>query len=196
LNYAKKDASGKAIKTDAKNYNAFKTRGGRTVYDGGGIQPDVELEESKKSAITDALSKNDAVFDFATQWVNKNSAYRELSDADFTQFKAYLKAKNFSFDTKTEQLLKETLEQAKKDKLDGTIKPQYDQLMAAIQKAEESELDQNKTEILNQLRDELILRYQYKEGLYQYYLKSNSEIKKATQLLNSAADYNKILKKQ
>ena len=196
LNYAKKDANGKAIKTDAKNYNAFKTRGGRTVYDGGGIQPDIELEESKKSAITDALSKNDAVFDFATQWVNKNSAYRELSDADFTQFKAYLKAKNFSFDTKTEQLLKETLEQAKKDKLDGTIKPQYDQLMAAIQKAEESELDQNKTEILNQLRDELILRYQYKEGLYQYYLKSNSEIKKATQLLNNVADYNKILKKQ
>lgn len=92
--------------------------------------------------------------------------------------------------------MKETLEQAKKDKLDGAIKLQYEQLLAAIQKAEETELDKNKTEILNQLRDELILRYQYKEGLYQYYLKSNSEIKKATQLLANTADYNKILKKQ
>jgi carboxyl-terminal processing protease len=195
LDYSKKDANGKAIKTDAKNYNAFKTRAGRTVYDGGGIQPDVELDESKKSAVTDALLKNDAIFEYATQWVSKNQAYKEVSDTDFNQFKAYLKAKNFSFDTKTEQLLKETLEQAKKDKLDATIKLQYDQLMAAIQKAEETELDKNKTEILNQLKDELILRYQYKEGLYQNYLKNNSEIKKATQLLANTAEYNKILKK-
>lgn len=195
LDYSKKDANGKAIKTDAKNYNAFKTRAGRTVYDGGGIQPDVELDESKKSAVTDALLKNDAIFEYATQWVSKNQAYKEVGDTDFNQFKAYLKAKNFSFDTKTEQLLKETLEQAKKDKLDATIKLQYDQLMAAIQKAEETELDKNKTEILNQLKDELILRYQYKEGLYQNYLKNNSEIKKATQLLANTTEYNKILKK-
>lgn len=100
LNYSKKDANGKAIKTDSKNYNAFKTRAGRTVYDGGGIQPDVELEESKKSAVIEALQRNDAIFDFATQWVNKNSAFRELTETDFNQFKAYLKAKNFSFDTK------------------------------------------------------------------------------------------------
>ena len=195
LDYSKKDANGKAIKTDAKNFNAFKTRAGRTVYDGGGIQPDVELDESKKSAVTDALLKNDAIFEYATQWVSKNQAYKEVGDADFNQFKAYLKAKNFSFDTKTEQLLKETLEQAKKDKLDATIKLQYDQLMAAIQKAEETELDKNKAEILNQLKDELILRYQYKEGLYQNYLKNNSEIKKATQLLSNTSEYNKILKK-
>jgi carboxyl-terminal processing protease len=67
--------------------------------------------------------------------------------------------------------------------------------MAAIQKAEETELDKNKAEILNQLKDELILRYQYKEGLYQNYLKNNSEIKKATQLLSNTSEYNKILKK-
>lgn len=195
LDYSKKDANGKAIKTEAKDYTAFKTRAGRTVYDGGGIQPDVELQQSKKSAVLEALSKNDVVFDFATQWVYKNPSFKEVNDTDFNQFKAYLKAKNFSFDTKTEQLLKETLEQAKKENLDATIQTQYNQLMDAVKKAEETELNKNKTEILNELRDELIIRYQYKEGLYQYYLKNDNEIKKATQLLSNPSEYNKILKK-
>ncbi len=195
LDYSKKDANGKAIKTEAKDYTAFKTRAGRTVYDGGGIQPDVELQQSKKSAVLEALSKNDVVFDFATQWVYKNPSFKEVNDTDFNQFKAYLKAKNFSFDTKTEQLLKETLEQAKKENLDATIQTQYNQLMDAVKKAEENELNKNKTEILNELRDELIIRYQYKEGLYQYYLKNDNEIKKATQLLSNPSEYKKILKK-
>lgn len=195
LDYSKKDANGKAIKTEAKDYTAFKTRAGRTVYDGGGIQPDIELQQSKKSAVLEALSKNDVVFDFATQWVYKNPSFKEVNDTDFNQFKAYLKAKNFSFDTKTEQLLKETLEQAKKENLDATIQTQYNQLMDAVKKAEETELNKNKTEILNELRDELIIRYQYKEGLYQYYLKNDNEIKKATQLLSNPSEYNKILKK-
>lgn len=195
LDYSKKDANGKAIKTEAKDYTAFKTRAGRTVYDGGGIQPDVELQQSKKSAVLEALSKNDVVFDFATQWVYKNPSFKEVNDTDFNQFKAYLKAKNFSFDTKTEQLLKETLEQAKKENLDATIQTQYNQLMDAVKKAEETELNKNKTEILNELRDELIIRYQYKEGLYQYYLKNDNEIKKATQLLSNPSEYNRILKK-
>ncbi len=199
LDYSKKDGNGKVFKTDAKNYNAFKTRKGRTVYDGGGIQPDIELEESKMNAISDALVKNDAIFDFATQYVYKNPNLGDktpsITDADFAQFKSFLKAKNFSFDTKTELLLKETMEQAKKEKIDASIKSQYDQLLLALQKVEETELDKHKTEIVDLLRDEIIKRYQYKEGLYQYYLKNNSEIKKAAQVLSNTAEYNKILLK-
>jgi hypothetical protein len=53
----------------------------------------------------------------------------------------------------------------------------------------------NKAQIIELLRDEIIKRYQYKEGLYQYYTKNNAEIKRATQLLNNIAEYNKIIKK-
>lgn len=199
LNYAKKDASGKAIRTEAKNYNAFKTRNGRTVYDGGGIQPDVELQETKTSAIAEALLKNDAIFNYATKYYYKNSALDDkipnFTDADFTDFKAFLKTQNFSFDTKTELALKEVLEQAKKEKIDSGIKTQFDVLMATVQKTEELELEKNKTEILGLLRDEIIKRFQYKEGLYAYYLKNNSEIKKATQMVANTLEYQKLLKK-
>ena len=65
--------------------------------------------------------------------------------------------------------------------------------MSTLQKAEDVEVDKNKTEILDLLHDEIIKRFQYKEGLYLYYSKNNSEIKKATQLLNNTTEYNKIL---
>jgi carboxyl-terminal processing protease len=199
LDYSKKDADGKATRTDAKNYNAFKTRKGRPVYDGGGVLPDIELEETKSNYIIDALVRNDAIFNFGTQYYYKNSTLGDkipnLTDADFLEFKKLIKTQNISFDTKTELALKETFEQAKKEKIDASIKTSYDALFAAIQKTEDVEVDKNKAQILELLRDEIIKRFQYKEGLFQHYLKNNSEIKKATLLLNNTPEYNKILKK-
>lgn len=199
LDYSKKDANGKAIKTDAKNYNAFKTRKGRTVYDGGGIQPDIELAESKLSTVSEALQRNDAIFNYVTQYVYKHpnlgTSIPNLTETDFIDFKNYLKAQKFSIDTKTELALKEVMEQAKKEKIDSNIKVQYDALFSSLQKAEEAEIDKSKAEIINLLKDEIIKRFQYKEGLYQYYTKNSSEIKRATQLLNNIGEYNKILVK-
>ncbi|EMY3554384.1 S41 family peptidase [Flavobacterium psychrophilum] len=199
LDYTKKDANGKAIRTEAKNYNAFKTRKGRPVFDGGGVLPDIESEEAKTNTIIDVLTRNDAIFNFATQYCTKNlnlgTKIPVLTDADFIEFKKFLKSQSFSFDTKTDIALKEMLEEAKKEKIDTAIKLQYDALLASLQKAEDLEVDKNKPEILNLLRDEIITRNQYKEGLYLFYTKNNSEIKKATQLLNNTAAYNKILKK-
>jgi carboxyl-terminal processing protease len=42
--------------------------------------------------------------------------------------------------------------------------------------------------------DEIIKRYQYQEGLYQYYIKNNSEIKKSVSILNNNSEYKTILK--
>jgi carboxyl-terminal processing protease len=199
LDYSKKDAEGKAIKTNAKNFNAFKTRKGRTVYDGGGIQPDVELAETKLSAIAEALQKNDAVFNYATAYFYKNpnpgNTIPTITDADFNDFKAFLKKEKFSFDTETEKQLKKTLEAAQNEKIDENIKAEYQNLMTALRKSEDIQLDKNKNEIKELLLDELIKRYQYKEGLYQYYIQNNSEVKKGTSILANASEYNKILLK-
>jgi carboxyl-terminal processing protease len=197
LDYWHKDKDGKATRTDASKYNAFKTKKGRTVYDGGGILPDVELEETKLSNITEVLQKNDGIFNYVTYYYFKNPNLGDkiptVSDADFADFKAFLKREKFSFDTETELALKNTLEKAKKEKIDGAITAQYDQLMTAIQKSEEALLDKNQKEIKKLILDEIIKRYQYKEGLYQYYTKSNPEIIKATTLLANKAEYSKIL---
>ena len=199
LDYTHKDADGKAIRIDKKNYNAFKTKKGRTVYDGGGILPDVELEEAKQSSISGALVKNDGIFNYATTYYYKNpnvgTAIPTISDADFEAFKQSLKKDNFQFDTETEKSLKAVMEMAKKEKIDASISAEYQLLLTALQKSEEKELNLHKQEIKQLLLDELIKRYQYKEGLYKYYTTSNPEIQKSVTLLANTAEYNKILSK-
>ena len=116
-----------------------------------------------------------------------------ISDLDFANFKAFLKREKFSFDTETELALKKTLAAAKKEKLDTSIANEYQQLLLALQKSEENMLNQNQKEIKNLILDEIIKRYQYKEGLYLYYSKNNSELKKAINILNNEVEYNKIL---
>lgn len=198
LNYSQKDKNGKAIRTDEKNFNAFKTKKGRTVYDGGGILPDIVLENTKTSAIAEALQKNDGIFNYVTYYYYKNPTLGDkiptLTDADLNDFKAFLKREKIAFDTETEVALKSTLEKAKKENVDAAIAPEYQQLLSALEKSEETLIDKNQKEIKNLILDEIIKRYQYKEGLYQYYIKSNFEIKKSIEVLNDKSQYNSILK--
>lgn len=198
LNYSQKDKNGKAIKTEEKNFNAFKTKKGRTVYDGGGILPDIVLENTKTSAIAEALQKNDGIFNYVTYYYYKNPTLGDkiptLTDADLNDFKAFLKREKIAFDTETEVALKSTLEKAKKENVDAAIATEYQQLLSALEKSEETLIDKNQKEIKNLILDEIIKRYQYKEGLYQYYIKSNFEIKKSIEVLNDKSKYNSILK--
>ena len=119
LDYTRKDKDGKAIKIQQNEFNSFKTKGGRTVQDGGGVLPDIALEATKTSPITDALVKNDAIFDFATNLYFQNTnrtGIPSITEADFTAFKTFIKQENYSLETETEIALKNVLEKAKKEK--------------------------------------------------------------------------------
>ena len=68
LDYWNRDKDNKAVRLTEKDFKAFKTKNGRTVYDGGGIQPDIEMETSNYSNITNILLGSEAIFDFATNY--------------------------------------------------------------------------------------------------------------------------------
>jgi carboxyl-terminal processing protease len=198
LDYSKKDENGKAIKKTQNEFNAFKTKAGRTVYDGGGVLPDIEIAATKMANSTDALLKNDAIFNFATQLYYKNPTVNgvpAVSDTDFIAFKNYLKQEKINLDSDTHKALKTVLENAKKEKIEGQIAAEYKQLEVALEKSQEAELDKNKEQIKKQLQEELIIRHQYREGLYLFYTKNNPEIEQAINLLNNSAQYASILKK-
>ncbi len=198
LDYSRKDENGKAVKKTKEEINAFKTKAGRTVYDGGGISPDIAVTETKTSSITDALTGNDAIFDFVTQLYYKNpnaSKYPTISDADFSAFKSFIKQDQYKLDTETEIALENVLEKAKKEQIESSITAQYEQLRQALKKSEETEVEKYKNEIKRLLQEELIVRYTYKEGLYKYFTQNATEIQKAQEILNSVTEYNKILKK-
>lgn len=196
--YSKKDANGKAIKTSEKEYNAFKTKGGRIVYDGGGVLPDVEIADMKKSATSLSIANSDAVFEFANvlyyRYPNAKSA-NNISEAEYNEFKAFLKKEKVEINNNSDKSLKNLLEAAKKDKIDADIQIEIKQLEAAIEKTKDKELDKNKEEIKRLLLQELLLRYGYRNAFYDYVSTKYSDVLKAQQILNNPTEYKQILKK-
>ncbi|MFT5677973.1 MAG: carboxyl-terminal processing protease [Planctomycetota bacterium] len=198
LDYWNRDENGDPIRVDSKEYNAFKTKGGRTVYDGGGILPDVELETSVFSPITTALLKDNAIFDYATEYHYKNTMtdWKDFvfSDSDFQDFLGFLKRNNFEYETDTEKKFEEALRRAEDDDLKDEIAASYSKLMEQIGAAKERKVTKKKAEVMSLLSDEILKRYFYAEGLYDYQLEHNPEILKAIEILNDDKKYKRILK--
>lgn len=199
LDYWNRDKNNKAKRIEEQDFKEFKTKNGRSVYDGGGIAPDIKLESSKYSKITTALLKSNAIFNYATNYyyshkLNKSSDFK-FTKSDFEDFKNFIKKGDYSFETKTEKAFAKALAVAKKEKLDADITTNYDALTAAIKTAKHSALDKCKSEIEALLSDEIIKRYFYREGLYNYYINHNPEIAKSLEILGNEVAYKKILQK-
>ncbi|MAZ26775.1 MAG: peptidase S41 [Cytophagaceae bacterium] len=198
LDYWHRDDQGNAIRTNVEDYNEFSTANGRKVYDGGGIFPDIEVESAKLSAITEALLGDRAIFDYATKYYYAHSpgdldafSFRE---SDYSDFKSFLNSTDFDYKTETEKSLEEAYINAEKDGLQTAISSNYSELTSKIDALKKAELDHKKKEISNIISDELIKRYFYRDGLYKYQLKNNTEIEEAIAVLNDPARYKKILK--
>ena len=198
LDYWNRDENGKATRTKQENYNAFKTKNGRDVFDGGGVQPDIEVEFSKQTPITKAILNENLVFNFATDYYYKNKVDDligfKLSDSDFKKFKNHIKSAGFNFETKTEKALTDALAVAKEEELDGVINSEYKDLTVALQAYKTNAIDGNKAQLKSLITDEIIKRYFYSEGLYTYYTANNEEIKKALSILNNPSQYASILR--
>lgn len=198
LDYWNRDENGDPIRLDPKEYNSFKTKGGRTVYDGGGILPDIEVETAKFSPITTALLRDSAIFDYATDYYYSHdmsdSANFKFTDTDFSNFVQFIKKNGFEYKTSTEVKFEEALRRAEDDDIKEDIAKSYEALMDAIDAAKEKDLFSKKAEIKSLISDEILKRYFYRDGLYNYQLKNNPEILQAISVLNDANKYAKILK--
>lgn len=198
LDYWNRDENGKATRVKKENYNEFKTRNGRPVFDGGGVQPDVEIELSKETPITKAILNENLVFNFATDYYYKNSIDElssfKLSDSDFNNFKSFLKSTNFNFETKTEKALEDAILIAEEEELNGVINSEMNDLKNTLQTYKANTINANKTQLKSLLTDEIIKRFFYSEGLYEYYTVNNTEITKAVSILNNPKEYASILR--
>ncbi|WP_334111974.1 S41 family peptidase [Paucihalobacter sp.] len=198
LDYWNKDEKGNATRLKQEQFTAFKTKNGRTVYDGGGVDPDEKLSESALTPISKAILENDYIFNFATSYFYNNNVESlsdfKLSDKDFADFKQYLANNNFEFKTETEKVFNKAIQQAKEEQIDVAINTSYQNLLNDIQAYKNSALDSNKAQLMSLLTDEIITRYFYREGLYEYYTLSNPEVSKAKAILSNLNTYNKYLK--
>ena len=117
-----------------------------------------------------------------------------FSDTDFQDFLGFLKRNNFEYETDTEKKFEEALRRAEDDDLKDEIAASYSKLMEQIDAAKERKVTKKKAEVMSLLSDEILKRYFYAEGLYDYQLEHNPEILKAIEILNDNKKYKRILK--
>jgi carboxyl-terminal processing protease len=197
LDYWNRDEQGNAVRTTQENYNEFKTKNGRSVFDGGGVEPDVEIDASKVSDITKAILAQDLIFNYATDYYYTNSISDlksfKLNQSDFNNFKSYLSSNNFTVETKTEKALDKAMRVAFEEGLVDDLSPDYKSLQNTLNRIKNQGIDTNKEQIISLLENEIIKRYFYREGMYEYYLENNTEITTAVQILADNSLYNSYL---
>tara|TARA_R110002012_G_scaffold283090_2_gene473210 strand:- start:161357 stop:162991 length:1635 start_codon:yes stop_codon:yes gene_type:complete len=198
LDYWHRDENGNAVRIEKDKYNEFKTKNGRKVLDGGGVLPDETLNVNENSSITNAIQNDFLIFDYATAYYYKHPNLDvtefELSNTDFNAFKSYLKTNNFTYVTETEKALEAVLKSAEKENLDDNIQKDYNTLISNLNNSKALAIDENRDDILTLLTDDIVKRYVYREGLYDYYKVHNLEIKKAASILANPSIYNGYLK--
>lgn len=173
----------------------FRTRGGRTVLDGGGVKPDVELPLDTATGVVRALLDQYVIFDYVTQWVVKNAKPDSIETFEFRDwdgFSQFVAGKNFDYETRSEQKLKELKDLAAKEGYPLTA--EIAGVESKIKAEKKAELAKNKARIVREIEQEIIGRYFFQRGKVRKSLKNDPEVEAAVKLLNDPARYKKILK--
>lgn len=195
LDYANRDEHGVVPKFSDGKVVAFKTKNGRTVYDGGGVMPDIEFGYQSKNKATEYLEQSRAIFDFATAfWAENKSIDKaeefKLNPKEFKKFESFLINKDTTFKTEEELLFEEAFN---KTQSKSELKKSYDNLTKKINDIKLEELSENENYISDLIKDEILLRYYYKEGVYQNKIKNDELIKEALKVLQDKKKYANVL---
>jgi carboxyl-terminal processing protease len=200
INYADRGADG-SVKRKADSLKvAYKTLGGRTVYDGVGIDPDIKIEPEKLSQIAIALITKNLMFDYATEYRAKREAIGsaknfQLTDKEYDEFVDYVNKQGFSYETRSEKLIDALKETAEKEKSFTAIENDYETMKKAMQHDKTKDLYKEKKQIKGILEEEIASRYTLNAGRIEASFKNDEEIAKAVEVLNDPAKLNSILKK-
>ena len=198
LDYSKRNADGSIARTPDSLTNVFHTAAGREVRDGGGIRPDIEVKLDKTPNILFYLMNEDMIFDYATQYCIKHPAIEQvadfkLTDADYAEFKALLKKRNFSYDRQSEAMLKNLKEIAEFEGYMEGAKDEFSALEKKLQHNLDLELDRFAKDIKPLLSEEIVKRYYFERGAVQETLKEDKVLQKAIEVLQNPTEYASIL---
>jgi carboxyl-terminal processing protease len=198
IDYSHRDANGRALKVQDSLRTAFKTKNGRTVYDGYGIEPDTLLTPEYASPISIALITKFLPFDYATKFYREHSSISnpkdfKITDEIYDDFVKFLENKDYSYTTATEEGIKILIESAQKEKCDDNVHKLLEEAKAKIAEDKKKDLYKFKEEIKDLLLSEIVVRYYNQKGRIEAMIQTDPEVKQAIELLNNNTLYNSIL---
>jgi carboxyl-terminal processing protease len=201
INYAERNEDGSVKRIPDSLKVAFKTRNGRTVYDGGGIDPDISIEPERLANITMSLITKSLMFDYANEYRAKHdkiptAAEFKLSDKDYADFVAWIVKKDYDYTTRSEKTLEALKETAAKENYFEAIKTDYDTLKKTLMHDKQQDLEKEKLQIKSMLEEEIVSRYYLATGRTEAALRSDNEVKKAVEVLKDSKKLDEILAKK
>jgi carboxyl-terminal processing protease len=201
IDYSHRNADGSVGKVPDSLKVAFKTRNGRVVYDGGGVEPDVQTELPVRPTILSSLNTRGLLFDYALQYRATRPTIKapkefELTDADYQGFVAWLKDKEYDYTTQVEKDLSALEASAKKEKYFDVIQDQLKALKTKLSHSKETDLTMFKKDVKYLLEREIVSHYYLQKGEREFVFRTDSEVKAALDLFKDMPRYDKILKGQ
>jgi len=201
IDYSHRNADGSVGKIADSLKTAFKTRNGRAVYDGGGVDPDLTTEEANRAPITNSLYAKGLLFDYALVYRAAHPTIKpakefNLSDVEYAEFASWLKDKEYDYTTQVEKDLTMLEASAKKEKYADAIQDQLKALKIKISHSKETDVQTFKSEIKQLLEREIASHYYLQKGEREFDFRYDPELKAALTLFKDMARYEKILKGQ
>ena len=198
LDYTHRNADGSVGKVPDSLMSEFKTKGGRRVYDGGGVNPDFVTSTLTYSSITQILSAKYLLFDYATQYKIKHPSIADaksfrLTDVEYAEFISWLSNKEYDYETESEAKLEALKQKAEKENCFQTIQAEYSAVSAKLKVDKSSDLKLHEQEIKWLLENEIVSRYYYQNGRTENSFSSDPEIKMAIKALSSPAVFSAVL---
>jgi carboxyl-terminal processing protease len=198
INYSERNEDGSVKKIPDSLKVAFKTTNGRLVWDGGGIDPDVDVERRSLAPISISLISKGIIFDYATEFYYSHPSIApardfSISDAEYDKFAEWLKGKDYDYVTKVEQTLTELGKLAKEEKFNGEVATEIADLKLKIQHNKENDLVKFRDEIKEVLENEIVTRYYLNDGTLESSFDDDPQVQAAVEVLNDPARYNTLL---
>ncbi len=201
IDYAHKDSNGVNIRKADSSATAFKTRHGRTVYDYGGVEPDIKVKSPSYSTVLLALISKKMIFNYANEYRLSHKSIAPVSEFRFTEamyadFVRYVEKRHITYETFTEKALKQLETSVKDDHLDTALQTEIQNLKKAIAQEKQNDLQKYRKEISEMLCLEIVGRYYYQKGQTEASLLFDPDIKEVYRLFNDAklTEYRQILK--
>lgn len=198
LEYYDKEGNAKPKEIADSLLTKFKTKNGREVIDGRGIEPDVAIDLNDLSRLTATIYGNNFLFDYATEYYYAHptiSSARDfsLTDAEYDKFKQYVLAQDFTYSTASEEMLKRMKETAEEEGFYGDATAEYEALMAKVTPSKERDLEKFKSEIKELLENEIVSRYYFQRGRAEHAFREDKFVSESIDILQNKTRYNTIL---
>ncbi len=198
INYAERRDDGSVSQIPDSLKTPHETRGGRKVYDGGGIEPDITVERPEPGTFIRGLVRQHMIFDFATHFQRQHETIAEPRDFEvsgdlYQEFLSFIAGKDFSYRTRSERVLNELQQVAETESYYEALEPEISRLKALIEEEKAKDPETYREEVKQMLLEEIVARYHYQEGRVIVSLDADPDIEQALQLLADQHAYRDIL---